>query len=1114
MLFLFIFLISECFSVFSTSPSPMLSIDFNPVNTRHQSFKVFPPESTQFQTGSAIFQNGLMGPNWPSNNNYSVVVGAPFDGCAFTGPSQLYAGKVIMISMSSSCLVPVRAMYAAALGAKGLITVRCSPLPNTFCSDTLVYHTLSSSYLPYFSTINVTIPVANIRYKDGMSMINSISSGTNITVSFPGSGPLISINERNALLDLGRKVIWSGIIPGMYTMTQWSANPSLAEPCSGFIAGVHCIDGHIHELLFHTSIGSISGSIPNNNLQNYTELTQIVFSQLVSSTSFANLRKLQGFLIGAAARITFLDNNDWDGLESLASITIDATGISMIPSLSNLTKIQYIAIDRNKLSNFPDLSNCKNLVYLSAFSNQIKGSLPSFANFTKLYYFDVSINQINGSAEYSFNFNSNLVALDLSLNKFSGSLPNFIGTTRIIELNLQNNQFSGSVGCQWTSLRDLSILNMENNGLIAPMCLVSSTPNVQILKLSSNKISFTGTMNDFMRFNVPKRVVSLYISFNRLNIDFRTGANSNICSEVPSLLNIIMNGNQISELPTDLFSSPPCGGFPNYKWLDFSNCNISGNIPDWQLSPSIQKLFLNNNPRLIGNRLPSFVKQDTISPRTLQGVSNNPLENYLCLQFYAPNVEVELRIDASYVNFLYCNCQRGSFGKPKGSVLDPQNCKDVPFASNVTKFAGSFSDVVFDSEERFTPGIITNWMFTDFTRPRDVKVLYLNLNVFKNRFNQFSDVIELYEGSSSFQGKQISIIRGDSNEVNFNFEILNNMGTLRFVSIQKIPGPFFNATFFVSYACPEHFSFDEIQNKCFKLFEFSSGIQILVYVLSGATFATLTALLVLIYSKRFSLVVKSSSAPFCLTMIGFLQILSIASIFYAISPENSRWVCHIRPWLTCFSLVGVLSALVVKADRIRKIFTSTDLIVQAISNSQLAFTMCLLLLVQCALLIGFSSSSLGDASLIVGSGKSDQFLVPGCHKSVLSNSSYSSWFIVQVVFISLILIVGCYEAWSVRKVPTAFNEGPHIASCLMSMFVLLVIILPLNFMVDDNPDALILIRGVGQILVVLILTFFLFGPKVFYILEGRENDKTLSSIGSKSSSTNSTSSTSSSSVSK
>lgn len=67
----------------------------------------------------------------------------------------------------------------------------------------------------------------------------------------------------------------------------------------------------------------------------------------------------------------------------------------------------------------------------------------------------------------------------------------------------------------------------------------------------------------------------------------------------------------------------------------------------------------------------------------------------------------------------------------------------------------------------------------------------------------------------------------------------------------------------------------------------------------------------------------------------------------------------------------------------------------------------------------------------------------------------------------------------------------HIAISLFILVFFCVILLPLQSLISDNPDALALIRGVGCSFGFTSIGLTLFGPKVYLILTGREDDKVL-----------------------
>lgn len=47
---------------------------------------------------------------------------------------------------------------------------------------------------------------------------------------------------------------------------------------------------------------------------------------------------------------------------------------------------------------------------------------------------------------------------------------------------------------------------------------------------------------------------------------------------------------------------------------------------------------------------------------------------------------------------------------------------------------------------------------------------------------------------------------------------------------------------------------------------------------------------------------------------------------------------------------------------------------------------------------------------------------------------------------------------------------------------------------DDNPNALMLLRAGGQLFCALIINISIFGPKLYYIINGRANDKDMTAF--------------------
>jgi hypothetical protein len=87
------------------------------------------------------------------------------------------------------------------------------------------------------------------------------------------------------------------------------------------------------------------------------------------------------------------------------------------------------------------------------------------------------------------------------------------------------------------------------------------------------------------------------------------------------------------------------------------------------------------------------------------------------------------------------------------------------------------------------------------------------------------------------------------------------------------------------------------------------------------------------------------------------------------------------------------------------------------------------------------------------------------------------------------MIGAAFLAFKTRNVPSAFDESQHIANAIFLLIFFAVIIVPLDILVQDNPNASIIIQGIGQCFLGIMLLVVLFGPKLYYIASGKANDK-------------------------
>ncbi len=128
-------------------------------------------------------------------------------------------------------------------------------------------------------------------------------------------------------------------------------------------------------------------------------------------------------------------------------------------------------------------------------------------------------------------------------------------------------------------------------------------------------------------------------------------------------------------------------------------------------------------------------------------------------------------------------------------------------------------------------------------------------------------------------------------------------------------------------------------------------------------------------SYRSSNLIRASSWVFLVLTLFFLSCLQAGAILYAIVPQSSESsVCILRPWFSALSLMGILGVLVAKTNRVDQIFNSSKLQVKVVTDLDIFKSVGILLIVQIALLIGFSASKLSLAETAPISGYAANFV--------------------------------------------------------------------------------------------------------------------------------------------
>ncbi|XP_006465002.1 putative receptor-like protein kinase At3g47110 isoform X2 [Citrus sinensis] len=321
--------------------------------------------------------------------------------------------------------------------------------------------------------------------------------------------------------------------------------------------------------------------------------------------------------------------------------------------IGNLSALEVIDITGNSLGGkIPTtLGLLTNLVDLNVGENRFSGMFPqSICNISSLEWIYLAFNRFSGSLPFDIVVNlPDLKELAISGNNFFGSIPNSLSNASNLEiLDFARNQFKGKVSIDFSSLKNLSWLNLEQNNLgmgtsndLDFVTFLTNCTSLKVLSLYDNQ--FKGEL--------PHSIANLSSTM----IHFRIGSNQiygTIPPEIRNLVNLIALTMEINQLHGTI--PDVIGELKNLQILSLSGNFLHGSIPsglgnltklaNLELSSnSLQgniPLSVGNFQNLIGfdashNKLTGALPQQLLSITTLSlylDLSHNLLNGSLLLQ--------------------------------------------------------------------------------------------------------------------------------------------------------------------------------------------------------------------------------------------------------------------------------------------------------------------------------------------------------------------------------------------------------------------------------------------------------------------------------------------------
>ncbi|KAG7951045.1 hypothetical protein I3843_13G146900 [Carya illinoinensis] len=274
--------------------------------------------------------------------------------------------------------------------------------------------------------------------------------------------------------------------------------------------------------------------------------------------------------------------------------------------LGGCSKLKIFRAGFNSLTKFlpHDMYSVVALEEISIPSNYLSGSINNgIVNRTKLSNLELSDNKLGGKLPLDFAKLSNLKVLHLRNNFLTGSLPpSLMNCTNLVQLDLRNNSFQGNISnLNFSSLQHLTILDLGFNNFTGNFpASLPSCKSLRGIRISYNRLEG----------EIPHEVAQLRnLSFFSLSVNRLTNFTSaiKILMHCKMLDVVLMAQNFLQEMiSNDDFNMVASNGFKNLRFLDLSECQLTGQFPIW-LSKLKKLEILNLNTNRISGPIPSWL---------------------------------------------------------------------------------------------------------------------------------------------------------------------------------------------------------------------------------------------------------------------------------------------------------------------------------------------------------------------------------------------------------------------------------------------------------------------------------------------------------------------------
>ena len=285
--------------------------------------------------------------------------------------------------------------------------------------------------------------------------------------------------------------------------------------------------------------------------------------------------------------------------------------------------------------------------------------------------------------------------------------------------------------------------------------------------------------------------------------------------------------------------------------------------------------------------------------------------------------------------------------------------------------------------------------------------------------------------------------------------------------------------------CPRGYAPNAMKTECvfiqpsYLTWSHAWSIVIIILTIFGIIATSAVAIVFIVYYRH--KLIKASSRELSAVLLTGIMLCYLLPFFFIAMP--SPWTCAIHRFGVGFCFAMCYSALLVKTNRIHRIFNRSPDTLQApilISpQSQLFFTAGLVA-IQVVIAVVWLIVERPNVKYVYKTGSTELT----CNENPYIGLS------ITLAYNFLLLGITTYFAFRTRNVPQNFNEAKYISFTMYTLCILWLAFIPTYF---ATTYLLGTEYQTGSLMLVIILNAsitlgFLFGPKVYYVFFGKEKE--------------------------